>query len=195
VASNGESFALSLHAFAKKAPEQARDVVRKVSIDLLSATVLRTPVGNPELWAVNRIARNYNAQVADHNANLRLDPANLTKGGRLKPGRKLNDGMDIVAPKGYVGGRLRANWFVSLIAPTEITTDTTDANGSQTIANGVEVIGQGGNDGDIFITNSLTYAIPIEYGHSGVQAPEGMVRVTVAEFQQYVQDAVTSLNE
>lgn len=146
-----ESFALSLAAFAKKAPEQARQVVRKVSLDLLTATVLRTPVGNPDLW-------------------------------KSKP------------PAGYVGGRLRANWTVSLVNPDTTTTDAIDKTGQGTISRGSAVIGQADGTKDICITNSLPYAIPIEYGHSGVQAPQGMVRVTVAEFNQYVEKAVAEVN-
>lgn len=187
------SFALSLKAFADKAPDLARQVVRKVSIDLLTATVLRTPVGNPNVWAVNRSASHYNDEVAAHNSALRLDPSNLTKAGRLKPGRKLNDGMDIVAPEGYVGGRLRANWTVSLETPTYLSVLDVDKTGSKTIADGSAVISGSEGTEDIYITNSLPYAIPVEYGHSGVQAPEGMVRVTVVEFQSYVEKAAASL--
>lgn len=146
-----ESFALSLASFAKKAPEQARQVVRKVSLDLLTATVLRTPVGNPDLW-------------------------------KSKP------------PAGYVGGRLRANWTVSLVNPDTTTSDAIDKTGQGTISRGGAVIGQADGTKDICITNSLPYAIPIEYGHSGVQAPQGMVRVTVAEFNQYVERAAAEVN-
>jgi hypothetical protein len=147
---SSQSFALSLHAFAKKAPEQARQVIRKVSIDLLTATVLRTPVGNPKLW-------------------------------KSKP------------PAGYVGGRLRANWMVSLVAPDTSTTAAIDKDGGTTIAKGSQTIA--GSDGteDIWIMNSLSYAIPAEYGHSGVQAPQGMVRISVAEFQAFVEKAAASL--
>jgi hypothetical protein len=40
-----------------------------------------------------------------------------------------------------------------------------------------------------YITNSLPYAIPLEFGHSQ-QAPGGMVRITVARFQQIVLEAI-----
>ena len=40
-----------------------------------------------------------------------------------------------------------------------------------------------------YIINNLPYAIPLEFGHS-TQAPGGMVRVTVARFQQIVQEAI-----
>jgi hypothetical protein len=188
-------FALSLQAFAKKAPEMAKTVVRKVSIDLLTATVMRTPVGNPDLWAVNRSAANYNADVAAHNSALRADPANLTKAGRLKPGKKLHDGMDIVKPDGYVGGRLRANWTVSLGTPTYVSVVDRDQGGQATIANGSQVIASADGVEDIWIMNSLPYAIPVEYGHSGVQAPQGMVRVSVADFQAFVERAAASIKE
>jgi hypothetical protein len=147
-----ESFAVSLRAFAQKAPEQVRTVIRKVSIDLLTATVLRTPVGNPDLWA-------------------------------HKP------------PAGYVGGRLRANWNVSLVDPDTSTTNDTDNTGQAVISRGTAVIGQADGVKDICITNSLPYALPVEYGHSGVQAPQGMVRVTVAEFNQYVDKAAAEVNQ
>jgi hypothetical protein len=150
VASSGETFALSLAAFAKKAPEQARVVIRKVAIDLLTATVLRTPVGNPTLW-------------------------------KSKP------------PKGYVGGRLRANWNVSLVTPDTTTTDAIDKSGAGTIERGASVASTADGVKDIFIMNSQPYAIPIEYGHSAVQAPAGMVRVSVAEFQVFVDKAAASL--
>lgn len=150
MASSGETFTASLAAFAKKAPEQVRVVVRKASIDLLTATVYRTPVGNPDLW-------------------------------KSKP------------PKGYVGGRLRANWNVSLVAPDTTTTDAIDKDGGATVNRGSAEIGQADGIKDIWMMNSLPYAIPIEYGHSGVQAPAGMVRVSVAEFQAFVDQAAASL--
>jgi hypothetical protein len=147
---SSETFALSLAAFAKKAPEQARTVMRSVSIDLLTATVLRTPVGNPDLW-------------------------------KSKP------------PKGYVGGRLRANWTVSLGAPDPTTTDAIDKSGEGTIGAGTATINAADGSQAIYMTNSLPYALPIEYGHSGVQAPAGMVRGSVADFQAFVDRAAAEL--
>jgi len=138
-----QTFTLSLAEFAKAAPEQARTVVRKVSIDMLTKVVMRTPVGNPSLW-------------------------------KSKP------------PAGYVGGRLRANWAVSFGAPSFRTTVETDKSGQATIMRGSATIQRAYGELDIYITNSLPYAIPVEYGHSQRQAPAGMVRVTVTEFQSFV---------
>lgn len=144
-------FALALADFAAKAPEQARNVVRKVAGDALTKVVRRTPVGNPTLW-------------------------------KSKP------------PKGYVGGRLRGNWNTSLGAVDVTTTATVDKSGQATIARGLAVIAVADVDRSIYITNSLPYVREIEYeGHSRLQTPAGMVRVTVSELQVMVDDAVRSL--
>ena len=97
-----------------------------------------------------------------------------------------------LTPPGYVGGRLRANWNVSLVSPDTSTTDKVDPDGSATIARAAAVIAQADGKQDIWIMNSLPYAIPIEYGHSN-QAPAGMVRITVADFQESVNAAAASL--
>ncbi len=189
---SSETFADDISRFVAKAKAAPETVVRKVAIDILTSIVLRSPVGNPELWAINATARRYNAEVAAHNTALRDDPENLTKNGRLKPGRKLNDGMDIVSPEGYVGGRFRANWTVSIGAPSTATTANADKSGQPTIAKGTNVILQADGSQDIYIMNNLPYARALEYGHSK-QAPAGMVRITLAEFGSYVEAAVRSL--
>lgn len=152
----GQTFALSLAKFAEAAPEQARTVVRKVSIDMLTKVVMRTPVGNRELWAANI--------------------------ERKKKGLPLY-------PAGYVGGRLRANWNTSFGAPSFRVTADKDPTGQGAILRGSATIRRAYGDFDIFMTNSLPYAIPLEYGYSK-QAPVGMVRITVAEFQTFVDNAV-----
>lgn len=150
---DSETFTLQLKAFAEKAEANASKVVRGASIDLLSRVVMRTPVGNPDLW-------------------------------KSKP------------PKGYVGGRLRANWNVSLTTPDESTADSIDKTGVATIARGNEAIAGADGKEDIWMVNALPYAIPIEYGHSQAQAPAGMVRVSVGEWQKYVNaQAVKVANE
>lgn len=147
---SSQTFTLALSQFVEKAKAAPAIVVRKATIDLFSAVVLRTPVGNPDLWA---------------------GPA----------------------PKGYVGGRLRANWIVSLDRPDPTTTEAIDKSGAQTIAKGITVITHADGEQDIYMTNNLPYAVSIEYGHSKKQAPAGMVRVSIAEFSQYVENAVREL--
>lgn len=45
----------------------------------------------------------------------------------------------------------------------------------------------------IFFMNTLEYAIPLERGHSK-QAPSGMVRLSLNEFQQKIREAVSSIS-
>lgn len=67
-------------------------------------------------------------------------------------------------------GRARANWFVAEGAPRLDTTMSTTPAAVPALE-GKSVI---------FITNSLPYIVPLEYGHSQ-QAPHGMVRTAIAE--------------
>lgn len=90
-------------------------------------------------------------------------------------------------------GRFRANWNVAFGRVDSLTTPSTDKSGAKTTdririqLNGWEV-----ESGDIFLTNSLPYAIPLEYGHSS-QAPAGMVRITVAEWNGFVAQAANEV--
>ena len=90
------------------------------------------------------------------------------------------------APAGYTGGQFRANWNLSVGSIDFETVEDTDPTGQAAInrAQGkIESYRMGDN---IYISNSLPYAYRLEYeGWSG-QAPQGMVRVTVLEFEQYV---------
>jgi hypothetical protein len=96
-------------------------------------------------------------------------------------------------PKGYVGGRLRANWNAGLASPDLTTTDAIDPVGEETIARAGVVLGEW-KDGDIYLTNNLPYAVPVEYGHSS-QAPAGMVRVSVTHWQTFVDTAALELQK
>ena len=187
------TFALDIAEFAAKAMANAELVVQKVAIDALSSVVKRSPVGNPELWAANAHATQYNNAVDFENARLRADTVNLNKAGRLKAGRKIKDSMPIVAGAGYVGGRFRGNWQVAFnVAPTG-ETGVVDKNGSATIAAGAAVIQAFTSSiGSIWLMNNTAYAEPLEYGHS-TQAPNGMVRLTVIEIQHFINDAVRGL--
>lgn len=183
------SFALSLAAFAAQATEALDASLREIIIEVGSSLIRMSPVGNPEIWAQNAVATQYNKAVDDHNSALRSDPANLTKAGRLRPGRKVHDGMDIAAPAGYVGGRFRGNWMFSIGTPNNATTEEVDPTGAKSTARITAGAIEFKAGDTCYITNSLGYAIPLEFGHS-TQAPSGMVRVTVARFQQIVLEAI-----
>lgn len=188
------SFELDLREFIEKAKGNAEEMVKKVAVDILSSVIYRSPVGSPERWAINSLAAQYNEEVFRYNGELRKNPDNLTKAGRLKRGLKVNDRMEITAPDGYVGGRFRGNWQVTFGAKTEGETGRIDPNGGQTLTAGIAVIAAYNRAIDsIWITNNVPYSVPLEYGHSG-QAPNGMVRVTMAEAPSYISRAVQELD-
>jgi len=94
------------------------------------------------------------------------------------------------APAGYVGGRLRANWNTS-IGRADVSTSTETANTA--VTRGTARLSRFDGVQDIYIMNSLPYVRRIEYEGWSNQAKAGMVRVTVLEFQAFVEKAVRSL--
>lgn len=183
------SFALSLAAFAAKTNDAIDASVREVIIEVGNSLIRMSPVGNPDIWKINKISSEYNQAVAEHNENLRQNPQNFDRRGYLKRGLKLKDGMGIRAPQGYVGGRFRGNWMFSIGSPDTSTVDQVDPGGSRSMARIVNGALHFNAGETAYITNSLPYAIPLEYGHS-TQSPNGMVRITLANFQKIVEEAI-----
>jgi len=142
---NGRQFDLVLNDFGKNVvPKQHLKFQKKVAFKVLSSVVLRTPVGNPSLWA----------------------PSSLP------------------LPPGYVGGRARGGWQVSLNVPREADLENVDPNGSKTIAAGVGAMSSARPFGIIWVSNNTPYIQPLEVGWSS-QAPTGMVRVALAEIATF----------
>jgi hypothetical protein len=108
-------------------------------------------------------------------------------------------------------GRARANWNVSYGAPDTTTTDSTDAARGKEQAQRAAELPVGGVT---YLSNSLPYIRPLEYGlfpdppkkgskkrgEAGyaihvrggysMQSPQGMVRVTAREFDSYVRKVI-----
>jgi hypothetical protein len=101
-----------------------------------------------------------------------------------------NPGM---APAGYVGGRARGSWQYGRGTATEGEPGGVDASGSGPLGR-ISAGAQAGDAADVhFITSDVPYMRPLEYeGHSG-QAPDGMVRKTISEYQAFVAAAVRDL--
>lgn len=84
-------------------------------------------------------------------------------------------------------GRARANWKATIDLPSSGTTLDTDKSGTSAIKEAERVsLGAAGNI--FYLTNNLPYIGPLEYG-SSQQAPRGMVRITVSEFNAAVRKA------
>lgn len=193
--SDNKAFTAAITAFLDKAKANQEAVVRAVGIRILNQLVMMSPVGNPERWGINQTAASYNQAVYDHNEAQKSDPANLTKTGRLKKKARLVDGMDIKAPPGYTSGRFRGNWQVSFDAPTTDETGRIDKTGNLTKAAGNYTLSlfKVGMKA-IYFCNNVPYAYRLEMGHSS-QAPEGMVRITAAEFQRFFEEAVREVTK
>ncbi|WP_434676225.1 hypothetical protein [Pseudomonas sp. D3-10] len=203
------SFAEQISAFAEGAREAMDASFREIIIEIGGSLILMSPVGNQELWASNVAFRSKNVAAADdydfkvsvRNTVINLTDSNFTKSGNLKRGvkyakpltkteREQNFNVNgLVAGKDYVGGRFRGNWQFSIDAPADGVLDTIDPSGRMSLAllRGQVTSLTAGQTA--YIVNNLPYGIPLEYGHS-TQAPNGMVRVTLARFQQIVDEAV-----
>ncbi|MCP6695861.1 hypothetical protein [Pseudomonas donghuensis] len=202
-------FADSIRAFAEQAEQVLDATFREIVIEVGSSVIRMSPVGDPEIWKANvahraantRAADSYDFKVAVRNTLINLNQDNFTKAGKLRKGvryakpltkaeRDQNFAVNgLVAGQGYVGGRFRGNWQFSIDAPATGELDRIDRSGNETIAEleaqvAALTIGQ-----TAYIVNNLPYAIPLEYGHS-TQAPHGMVRVTLANFQRIVDEAI-----
>lgn len=90
-------------------------------------------------------------------------------------------------------GRFRGNWQVQIGSIPTGTLEIDDKSGQVTLAKAqAEVLGVKAGD-TIYLINNLPYARRLEYGWSN-QAPEGMVRTTVAEYQPIVDQVVREIN-
>ena len=98
-------------------------------------------------------------------------------------------------PKGYTGGRLRGNWQAEVNGKNIGQLDTVDKNGSNTVAKGQANMASAKAGDSIYLFNNLPYAIPVEYGHSAKQRPEGMVRVTLLGFNKAIAENAAKVNK
>lgn len=88
-------------------------------------------------------------------------------------------------------GRFRGNWQVEIGEMPAGTVALDDKEGTAAIsAAQAKILDLKAGD-IIFLVNNLPYAWPLENGHSG-QAPNGMVELTVIEYQKFVDDAVAA---
>jgi hypothetical protein len=83
-------------------------------------------------------------------------------------------------------GVLRNNWFASIGTGSTETTDTGDESGASTIQKIRSVLDGTELVKDVFLSNNLPYAVPIEFDGISGKAPEGMVRVNVLRWNQIV---------
>jgi hypothetical protein len=96
-------------------------------------------------------------------------------------------------PKGYVGGRSRANWqYGNNVMPSGVI-DSVDPSGQATITNLTNQILSSPTASMHYIANSVDYINRLEDGYSR-QAPNGMVKLTVEKFQQTVRKSANGVS-
>jgi hypothetical protein len=85
-------------------------------------------------------------------------------------------------------GRAAGNWMASISAPDTSTTTSTKRDSVSKAQSTIDA-----SYGNVYyFVNSLPYIRRLEYlGHSK-QAPNGMVRLSLKEFDSYVKDAIKS---
>ena len=95
---------------------------------------------------------------------------------------------DIISDTPVDTGRLKNNWFPSVGAASEQTTEAT-ANEAGDRSNSL-VNNQLALDKTFYFTNNLPYAFRIEFeGWSKVKAPQGMVRRNIVRWNTYFRRA------
>ena len=95
-------------------------------------------------------------------------------------------------PPGYAGGRARANWqYGSGEMPAGVI-DAIDKYGDSTISKIIDGVKSSKVASVHWIASSLPYTKRLEEGWS-TQAPQGMLRLTVMQFEDIVKSAVQAL--
>lgn len=169
----------SLTDFADQAGDDITDMARAIALSMLTEVVVRSPVGNPDLWQANIALTSKNTALADaYDAN--VDTRNATNTGKKKfkkltqRERKENFFVDAkAAGKGYIGGTFRGSHLVSIGSPDMAVTDNIDPTGSETIQKGSMLIKASGRFPVIYIQTNSPYGEMLELGHS-TQAPGGV---------------------
>ena len=96
-------------------------------------------------------------------------------------------------PVGYIGGAARGNWFASTDHPVMTYNKAKiDKTGRDAIALATKESAKAAGK-VYYLTNNLPYIRRIEYEAWAYAAPAGMVRVSVADFQDALTNAVKSL--
>ncbi len=96
------------------------------------------------------------------------------------------------APKGYVGGRFRANWQLGIGTKQQGTINATDMSGTIALPAIIAAVPEEAAGNVFWLSNNLDYSRRIEDGWSR-QAPTGLVGLTAMKFQDIVNEAASNL--
>lgn len=89
-------------------------------------------------------------------------------------------------------GRARGNWFPSLNKPSaKVDMESLDKSGSEAISAVTAMVGSAKLGDTLWLTNNLPYILPLENGHSEIQAPAGMVDINLNAVAAHYGGAIT----
>jgi len=97
------------------------------------------------------------------------------------------------APDGYAGGAARANWQYGNGEMPEGVLDLIDKGGNSTINRIIGGVQASPAASIHWVANNLPYMQRLEEGWS-TQSPQGMLRLTVAEFEPTIRAALKNVN-
>lgn len=138
------SFTTDLARFGEKGKFKQEQALRKVSLELFSRVIMRTPVDT------GRLRGNWHT----------------TQNAPARGERELNDDASPVRQDGEGSSAAKTEMILEVLGADRPT--------------------------QFYLTNTLPYAGVVEYG-SSKQAPQGMVRISVAEYQDIVSQVTSAL--
>lgn len=94
---------------------------------------------------------------------------------------------DIIKGTAVDKGTARNNWFTEIGAPSRQVDEKADKSGNIKTGEALSILRNWNQNSSVYFVNNLPYAKRLEYG-SSKQAPQGMVRINVAKWEQFFKD-------
>lgn len=101
-------------------------------------------------------------------------------------------GSSVIRLSPVLTGQFKGNWALTIDTTYTQKTAPVDKEGQNTINEIVRRAQSLSYGQTAYIVNNLPYGVPLEYGYSK-KAPNGMLRITQARFQEIVDRAVEEL--
>lgn len=94
------------------------------------------------------------------------------------------------APKGYKAGHFVKNWQATIGSPATTELSGQDKGKRRTKSAVKKVAKRWDGSESFYLTNNAPYATALENGHSQIQAPQGMVRITATKYTAILNKAM-----
>lgn len=94
------------------------------------------------------------------------------------------------APKNYKAGHFVKNWQPTIGSPATNELAGQDKSKRFTKAAVKKVANNWNGENSFYLTNNAPYATALENGHSQLQAPRGMVRITATKYRNILAESI-----